>query len=609
MEIDQYKKERIIGRLRQSTARIWGYEESGIQGFDPVIDLLLGACASELERLAVDANAAQTRILERISQILLPDVHLGPTPAYLVLQAKPANPERYTASADQFTYDKDFVNTSNQPSQRKLCFSPSGRYRLIDAEVDLLATNREIRKYTNTGPIDRLIQSGKNSPSGRSSIWLGLKTNPGLKTLKNLTFYVDWRGNPAREDLAKMLDGLRLFSNGEEISILHGLEPTGDNYDNPQRPDIQDFHDINRTLETKIKAILEPNFVSIASDVLPDKCPYPPVFQDLFEESDLTKLKEGLCWIEFKLPDTFPGAHLASTSICINAFPALNRRLHSSTRPFTVNQELNILPVITDDLFLSVREIISSNQIRYLEVPFKRINELAPGSFSVRTHGIKRFDERDAYDHVVYLLELLREEQVAFRSLGSSLLEKELNELQVIINRINLNIGKAKNGRASTHFLILKSDRVEDIWLEYWSTAGSFANNIPAESLFQHADFDKKSLKTLAVSTGGKNEPDQVDKIFQFKNMLLSSNRVVTREDILAICRAEAGKDIDEIRVSPGWVRTGTGRNQGLQKHVRVWLKFREGTGEETKAALTRHVGKVLEMKSSCLYPYHVVSD
>jgi len=59
--------------------------------------------------------------------------------------------------------------------------------------------------------------------------------------------------------------------------------------------------------------------------------------------------------------------------------------------------------------------------------------------------GVKRFDERDAYEHVLYLLELLREEYASFRSLNASMIEKELNDLQIIINRLQLSVSKLNN--------------------------------------------------------------------------------------------------------------------------------------------------------------------
>ena len=238
-------------------------------------------------------------------------------------------------------------------------------------------------------------------------------------------------------------------------------------------------------------------------------------------------------------------------------------------------------------------------------MPFKRVSDYASGTYTVRTDGVKRFDERNAYEYIQYLIELLRDEHVAFKSMGSSLIEKGLNELQIIINRLSHTALTSSDIKKNTHFVIMKSEIVEDVWLEYWTTTGTFGNNIPMGTACLNTNFDNKNLKLLTSTTGGKNPPDQVEKISQFKNELLTRNRIVTREDIKVACFAELGNEIKKVEISIRPVLSNS-RNVGFNNCIHVNLHFKDGKSVIEKENLVNHIEKTLQQKSSCIYKYHV---
>jgi hypothetical protein len=256
-------------------------------------------------------------------------------------------------------------------------------------------------------------------------------------------------------------------------------------------------------------------------------------------------------------------------------------------------------------MFYTIRQIISSNHINYQEVPFKKASDFVPGTYTVRSKGVKRFDERDAYEHVEYLLELLREEYVAFKSIGASMIEKELNDLLVNINRLRLNVLKSNEVKANTHFIIMKSEIVEDIWLEFWTTTGTFSNNIPMGTSCIHSDFDKKCLRLLTPTVGGKNPPDQLERTYLFKNELLTRDRLVTSEDIRVFCQAELGNEFKDVAIAQRAVM-GQNRSTGFQNCILVQLALKEGKSAVEKESIINHMEKSLQQKSSCIYNYRV---
>lgn len=605
MDLKENKKDVVQSRLKQNAAKYWGYRDSEMEGFDPVIDMLFGACSVEFERLSTALYNSQSRILEKVAQILLPEVNLRPIPAYAVIQAKPASIMKMTSSTDQFVIEKEYTNSlNNKTEQKKIFFSPTSGFRLIDAEVMFLATSGEVMQVNELNK-EIKIRTKVKSASHQQTLWIGLKLNPSVSNLKDVSFYFDWFNNPDKNYLLKLLQIARWFYKGNEITMKSGYSQEIDDLYKNISIDIESFLDINVKTEKIVNGFFKDCFITISSDVAPETGTFPSVFNDFFASEDLEKIKEKLCWLEIQFPEIFPHEAFASVFCTPNAFPAMNRRLHSSNRPFSINADLNILPLQTDDMFFTIRKIISGNQINYQEVPFKRASDFAPGTYTVRIKGVKRFDERDAYEHVLYLLELLREEYASFRSLNASMIEKELNDLQIIINRLRLSVSKLSSEQNNMHFIFMKSDIAEDVWLEYWSTTGPFANNITRGSQCSNGDFDKKCLRFLTTSTGGKNPPDQLERTLLFKYELLTRNRIVTVEDIQLFCKAELGKDLDKVIIKKD-TSLEPDRNTGFRNCIRILLKFSNEKGDIEKDNIINHIEKSLQQRSSCMYNYKV---
>jgi len=161
------------------------------------------------------------------------------------------------------------------------------------------------------------------------------------------------------------------------------------------------------------------------------------------------------------------------------------------------------------------------------------------------------------------------------------------------------------NPSGNSHFVIMRSDIVEDVWLEFWSTAGTFANNIPVGTVCTNTDFEKKSLKLLTSTVGGNNPPDQIERISRFKNELLTRNRIVTKEDIKAACYAELGNELKHVEISSKPMLSQN-RNIGFQNSLHVILDFKGDKKQEEKEILARHMEKTLIQKSSFIYKYQV---
>ena len=134
-------QEQIKNRMIKRASRMWGYSElESESSFDPVLELLLSACASELENLRFEQENSRTRITDRILEIIFPNQIVGVVPSQTLLQLTPVENNvqlsRYnhfkSIKKTQKIYDPTQVNT------KEIYFSPT---------LETRSRSRKIRRF------------------------------------------------------------------------------------------------------------------------------------------------------------------------------------------------------------------------------------------------------------------------------------------------------------------------------------------------------------------------------------------------------------------------------------------------------------------------------
>src|SRR4051794_5015674 len=116
-------KDAITGRMVRHALRYWGIKSP--DELDPVVKLIMEALSSELYQFSNDIKNSETRILEKISDLLAPDLLTCPRPAHGILHALPAGPS------------EELTPNSHFSTQRKVASKPDGP---IDSTLDLYFT-------------------------------------------------------------------------------------------------------------------------------------------------------------------------------------------------------------------------------------------------------------------------------------------------------------------------------------------------------------------------------------------------------------------------------------------------------------------------------------
>ena len=113
------KREQIKDRMLKTAARIWEIPEGEIEtNFDPLILLLLEACAAELENVGSFISSSQSRLLDRLAELILPEAMINARPASCIMHATPVDITAQTSNTLRFYTAQRCSNPAWLPTAR-----------------------------------------------------------------------------------------------------------------------------------------------------------------------------------------------------------------------------------------------------------------------------------------------------------------------------------------------------------------------------------------------------------------------------------------------------------------------------------------------------------
>jgi hypothetical protein len=257
----------------------------------------------------------------------------------------------------------------------------------------------------------------------------------------------------------------------------------------------------------------------------------------------------------------------------LNCFPALNRKLNEKT--YRLQENLNIVPLSVEDVFLDLIKIYSAKQYLYNESKSDVQSEINAGTYTIRQGSIGRFDSRNANEMLAYMMDLLKDESAAFSAMSSDMLQNNLKQLNQLINAIQQKLNlDSKRKDVATYLMIEPQKNQENIYIEYWITQGAHANAIKqGTSLIQYQNSELKSGSIYLVrnTTNSKESLSSTEAINSFKSSLLSRNRIVTEQDFIYACFADLGNLIEDVKVSTSY-ESSHEHTEGFRKIILIEL-------------------------------------
>ena len=216
-----FSKASVKSRLTRQAAEFWGYAENDLDGFDPLVHLLLEACAVEFEKMGQELHHTQHRLLERLAALLNPDVVDIAQPAHAVAQARAREATVALPASAQFVFQAATVG--RQAAGAEVFFSPLQDTRLVGGAVRYLATDATVWHLEPTGQKRVVAHNPAPPPAAHRRLWLGLELPPAGLDLADLTLYVEWLNEPKAAAYAAFLPGEQWLLGGTELTVIAGL--------------------------------------------------------------------------------------------------------------------------------------------------------------------------------------------------------------------------------------------------------------------------------------------------------------------------------------------------------------------------------------------------
>ncbi len=600
----------IKERILKEAAREWNYRgvsDIDLNAFDPIVDLMIGACSYELERLSNDITNSRNRMLERIVEILTPDVMTKAQPGYSIMHAMPSEHMHIVSPYD-------LVFHKHLEAKKDIFFSAPEAYKIYNTRIELMAFDNSIVKINDRLEKDKLIESVYGKYINPGTFYLGIKVDPQIRSMKNFTFFFDWKNQVRVNSFLKFLPLAQWYVGDNQIEIKRGHNVSEKNIPGEETAKFNSLG-IEKYIKNNVLSITSNHFITIEDSNLviqDNSSSYPSELGDIFIESDLLQLKEDLLWIRVVLPQGLK-EHVSGMDCLMNCYPVINRNYFEKQNK--ISNDVHIIPVdIGDAHFLSIDTMTNSSSQTYQEVPLRNINQEDYGMYSLRTRGVKRFDTREAKHILNYTLDQISHEAAAFRGLDYNALGDDFKELETVFRRIRKNFKKSKAEIEDTTFLFLSPFPDDNlVYVKYWTTDGALANRIPFGTplkLFSNSNLIASSLQLVTTTKGGKDQMQAVESIHAFKEVIMTRGRIVTAEDIRIFCNNALGfRNVESIKVTKGVV-VSKNANEGIIRTIDVLVVRKPNSmlSDEEWEILCNETEVSLEAKSSGMNPIRIIT-
>lgn len=574
----------------KAASSIWGFSDpQDINSFDPIVGMLIGALAEELYNVEEEIKLTDARIVERLFELLLNENLFIHFPAHAMAMAKPTQSVMSVSELYHFSIIKKIPKTVNRETvyeNKTVYFTPTVSTNLVDAEIKYLAAGHILYAISDNSK-DPVADTVYGNVPDFSKIYIGLKTNDMIEKLDGLSFMFTLRNNQKEEWFLSSVAAANWKINNTKVHFRQGFTISGRNDDNALTEILRKNSDVMYQALSNVNEFYQHRFMFLENgnyllkDIskhngLPDEIRrnFPPA---------VTKTISGeICWVEIDLPMAISDEMIRDLNVYVNCFPVINRELNEFSQSIT--QGINIIPLRTNDKFFDIKSITDTKGTKYKHMMSHEVENPENESFIIQQEGISRFDPRDARQSIHHLISLIRDERAGFAELGPELISSELKQLDQIISRLKQRMEDSNISDEPNSYVILNcKSGYERASIQFWSTSGTLANDIRSGSKLtvqKGRDLDTNSVFLMTNTFGGAQKLSKDEKMKKLRMSLLSKGRIVTQEDIKALCFDFFGPELLRVEIKKG-VHIDNAPANGLIRTIDIHLYLDKPTDIE----------------------------
>lgn len=603
-------KEEIRNRMLRKAATLWGIPANEIEmSFDPIVALLITACAAEIEKISGEIDESQTRITEKIIQLMTPEYVFGARPAHSILYTEPLDEKLNIKPEYLFTYKKKVSYKNVSENFKDIYFSPVQDFNLANAQLKYIATGNTISQLSTGKQFLPMHKIDKNGALPPSTLYLGIVTEAETIDLKEVSLYFEQQNIKQDAVFYHHLKNAEWFVNDVKIKSAPGFFDSDKSNQAKINSIFNKISNKTHNIESLVINNYKKQYVTIKESLKKE-------FQEVssFKElsnviaTDNVKFTETVRWIKVVFPRVVNNTMLETVYCSLNAVPVLNRKINSFT--YQMKEFIDIIPVTTEDLFLDIKSLTNTNGRTYIsESKDDSVSE--KGTFTIRTDNIGKLDHRKAKEYITHLIELLKDESASFSFYNNDFLLKNLKTLNQLIALLENKVLEISNEITETNYIALKPyKKKENLLIDYWTTNGDEANNIKSGSMlkaYSGVGIKQKSTVLLATTHGGKNDLSMNERLNAYRRTLLSRDRIVSKEDVKAFCYEMYNDKIEHVNITKGYT-TDLSINKGMLQCINIELtpnkdiKTEQEEWDIINSSLLLH----LEKYSVSVFPYKI---
>lgn len=573
--------------MLKTAAKVWGLPETETESnFDPLVGLLLNACSEELEKISDDIEHSRARVLERLVQLLAPEALTGALPASSIAYTFPVEPVTGISAETQFFVSKRFApsHEGGNASKKDIFFSPAGSFHLHKATIKWIAAGTKLFSIQTGGYKETAANTRNGVSLHPNHLWVGIEAK--TFSLKDMLFYFEMPQVAWRSVFFHQLPKAEWYYRQQPVKTEAGFHQQKSNLkidvDAILNRDVSLFDKMLSHVQRKYQHQFITCLQHVKEDAAIDEIP--KEIKDAFYLKDIEAMdKTPVHWVCISFPQNIHAEILEQAIVHINCFPVLNARLmEMNTR---LRQFAHIVALQSDDMFLDLHSVNDADgKLLHLR---KNAHEKNDTSVQLRYGGVGRFDARDAVQVIENVMDLVRDESVAFSMLGTEMVAGEITSLQQSLNKLQQRLDTNHIAAGNTPYLIVnrQDHHMLDLFIKFWVTNGAEANNIKAGTemqLYRAAHVDSNSPMLMLTTQGGRNRLGDADKVLAYKNAMLSRERLVTAEDIASYARLRIAMKNADVKVQKG-IAVMQGERNGFIKTIETHITLNKKELEQLK--------------------------
>lgn len=207
------------------------------------------------------------------------------------------------------------------------------------------------------------------------------------------------------------------------------------------------------------------------------------------------------------------------------------------------------------------------------------------------------------------MMELMKEESASFSFLGSDFLQSNINKLNQTILLLEKRAEDLTEKTNETVYISVKPYKPrETLMIEYWTTDGSLANKTKAGTSlanYEGTDLKQKGAVLLTTSFNGKDSLSMEERLNNYRSSLLSRDRIVTKQDVAALCHSLYNDRISNVEVEKAYT-ADISTNKGVLPCMKITLYPNKNNTLNDKEwqLLNNNLLTILEKRSVNVFPY-----